>query len=613
MKQILISLLLTFLWSPAQALENRLQGHPSPYLAMHGQDPVAWQEWGPEAFELARREGRLLFVSVGYFACHWCHVMQQESYQDPEIAALLNGYFVPIKIDRELLPDIDQRLMDFAERTRGRGGWPLNVFLTPEGYPVLAVLYTPPERLQRQIRFLNEQWQSDPERINAIARQAQGALAEQIAEEQSSADGKVMSGDALRGDELRGAYVRRALSVADTLSGGFGDQAKFPSVPQLEALLSLYVQMPLGADYRQEIGRFLDITLERMSRLGLHDEIAGGFFRYTVDPGWHTPHYEKMLYDNAQLAALYARAAQYLDQEKWLQVAGSTLDFMLRDLGLSRDGALQGFATSLSAQDSEGLEGGGYLWSAEELDQILSPEQRTLAGELWAMQGEAQHEGHYLPLRVTDLDNYPAQAVAAVRQALLKARQKRAIPRDEKILVAWNAQVLRALSLYLKQKESATYRVAAKALFQSLTREVSDAGVEHLHSALDASAGRAALIDYALLARAVLDWAEVDPDKPDEEVIALSEALVRSAWAQFHADAGWRLSHDVLLQYGVARQAPPDGALPSAAAVLLETAQRLQDRGYLADLDDDVQQALQQARGWTAKHPFWAASFVPLM
>lgn len=623
MKKILTSLLLTLLWLPAHALDNRLDGNPSPYLAMHGQDPTAWQEWGPEAFDLARREGRLLFVSVGYFACHWCHVMQRESYQNPEIAALLNQHFVPIKIDRELLPDIDQRLMDFAERTRGRGGWPLNVFLTPEGYPVLALLYTPADRFLRQIQFLNQQWQRRPDQISDIAKQAQAALATQIAEEQATEDGKAMSRDA-----LRNAYVRRALSVADELSGGFGNQAKFPSAPQLDTLLSLYAEMGPDQHYREEIHDFLDTTLDRMSRLGLHDEIAGGFFRYTVDPDWHTPHYEKMLYDNAQLAAVYVRAAEVLAEPRWLKVAKSTLDFLLRELALSPGDATQGFAASLSALDKTGHEGGGYLWTPAELASLLTPEQQALAGALWGMQGKPEHDGRFLPRRVGDLADYPESAVAMLRERLFVARQQRALPRDNKILVAWNAQALRAFALYLKQHDSAPYRQAAQDLYGLLTRDIlaKPTGVDSLRNALDASGDRAALADYAYLARALLDWALLDwaevnqadirPGAKSEaklEAIRLSETLVRAAWAQFHSPEGWRLSHDALLNYGVARRVPPDGAMPSAAAVLMEAASRLLAQGRLQDLSEDLAQALEQARGWTGKHPFWGASFVPML
>src|SRR3989344_2511302 len=401
----------------APALTNQLKHHPSPYLAMHAADPVAWQDWGPAAVERARREGKPLFISVGYFSCHWCHVMQRESYRNPDIAAFLNRHFVPVKVDRELEAALDARLIEFAERTRGQGGWPLNVFVTPEGYPMYAALYLPPAEFKSVLERLQGLWARDRAGLERLARdEAKRAAA--------PAEMPVVAGDSRDGGgrATPGAvaenFVEQALAQADLIHGGFGDQSKFPSAPQLEALLVRAAAKP-----ELRLKEFLKLTLGHMADLGLYDHVGGGFFRYTVDPSWKAPHFEKMLYDNALLARVYLHAAKALREPRYQQIARATLDFMARDLR-APDGAL---IASLSAIDDKGGEGGYYLWSTDELTALLSEPETKMLRLAFGMQDAAPFEAGYLPLRsipVAEVAERLGMDTATAESVLSRALEK---------------------------------------------------------------------------------------------------------------------------------------------------------------------------------------------
>ncbi len=267
---------------------NELVGHPSPYLAMHAEDPVQWKSWGFEAVNEAKQKDKLMFISSGYFSCHWCHVMQRESYKNDTIAKLLNDAFVPIKVDRELEPVLDEQLIHFTQQTRGQGGWPLNVFVTPEGYPLLGVLYVPADQFKDLLIKLNLRWQEQRQALKQVAANAAYAINRRLQVEQRQTVSVELA-------ELEQRFLSQTMLLADELGGGFGQQNKFPSAPKLVALLKLY------AKYRDEqLKEFLLLTLHEMASKGLRDQLGGGFYRYTIDPGWRIPHFEKMLYDNAQ-------------------------------------------------------------------------------------------------------------------------------------------------------------------------------------------------------------------------------------------------------------------------------------------------------------------------
>ena len=573
----------------APALTNQLKHHPSPYLAMHAADPVAWQDWGPAAVERARREGKLLFVSVGYFSCHWCHVMQRESYRNPDIAAFLNRHFVPVKVDRELEAALDARLIEFAERTRGQGGWPLNVFVTPEGYPMYAALYLPPAEFKSVLERLQGLWAKDHAGLERLARdEAKRAAA--------PAEAPVATGN----------FVEQALAQADLIHGGFGDQSKFPSAPQLEALL-----VHVAARPEPRLKEFLKLTFDHMADLGLYDHVGGGFFRYTVDPSWKAPHFEKMLYDNALLARVYLHAAKALREPRYQQIARATLDFMARDLR-APDGAL---IASLSAIDDKGVEGGYYLWSTDELTALLSEPETKMLRLAFGMQDAAPFEAGYLPLRSIPvaevaerlgMDTATAESVLSrALEKLHRARVKRALPRDTKLLAGWNGLALAAFAEAARVTGETKYRDVAAGIRGYLMRALWDGKI--LKRAVDKgrAVGAVALEDYAYVTQGLLAWARLTGSTAD---YTQATSIARVAWQKFYTARGWRPDERSLIQAGDAESALADGPLPSPSAVLVEATLALAEKTGDATLAQQARTARDRARTAVQRDRFWQAS-----
>lgn len=574
---------------PGAPLSNQLREHPSPYLAMHGSDPVAWQDWSAEVLQRARTEHKPLFISSGYFACHWCHVMQGESYRNPEIAALLNRYFIPVKLDRELHPALDDHLIRFTEQTTGQAGWPLNVVLTPEGYPLIGLTYLPPERFRNVLEEMRNLWEEDPERLARLAREA--------AEELQAALKERLSTTPSDSADLADLLKAQALTLGDDLQGGFGRQARFPMEPQLGVLLELQAKKP---DSR--LAEFLRLTLDQIAARGLRDHLGGGFFRYTVDPDWQTPHFEKMLYTQAQLVPVYLRAAEVLGRESYQLVARETLDFALREMR-GREG---GFIASLSAVDDKGVEGGYYLWRDDDLERLLSPSERGLAEAVWGLSGPARFEGGWLPIPTQEsaaaadaLGIEPGEAgavLASARTKVLAARQQRNLPRDEKILAGWNGLMLSALSEGYRLLREPRYREAAETLRTYLVGRLWDGTRLYRARRGAGGLGEASLEDYAFVANGLMSWAEVTGAKADRE---LAIRLVKEAWRLFY-DRGWRLADRPLLPAMPAEAALADAPLPSPAAVVLE----LSLKSGEAELSGRAAGALELGRGPVSENPF---------
>ncbi len=573
----------------APALTNQLKHHPSPYLAMHAADPVAWQDWGPAAVERARREGKPLFISVGYFSCHWCHVMQRESYRNPDIAAFLNRHFVPVKVDRELEAALDARLIEFAERTRGQGGWPLNVFVTPEGYPMYAALYLPPAEFKSVLERLQGLWSKDRAGLERLARDEAKRAA-------VPAEAPVVTG----------SFVEQALTQADFIHGGFGDQSKFPSAPQLEALLARAAAKP-----EPRLQELLKLTFDHMADLGLYDHVGGGFFRYTVDPSWKTPHFEKMLYDNALLARAYLHAAKVLRTPRYEQVARATLDFMARELH-APDGAL---IASLSAVDDKDVEGGYYLWNADELTALLSEQETKVLRLAFGMQDAAPFEAGYLPLRslpmvevakrlgmdTTAVESVLSQAL----EKLHRARGKRALPRDTKLLAGWNGLALAAFAEAARVTGEAKYRDVAAGIHGYLMRALWDG--KTLKRAVDKgrAVGAVALEDYAYVTQGLLEWARLTDSTAD---YTQATGVARVAWQRFYDTRGWRLDERSLIQTAGAEPALADGPLPSPSAVLIEATLVLAEKTGDMTLARQARTARDLARTAVQRDRFWQAS-----
>jgi hypothetical protein len=419
---------------------NALAQETSPYLRQHAENPVDWLPWGPEALARARTRDVPLLVSIGYSACHWCHVMEHESFADPGVAALMNEQFVCIKVDREERPDIDALYMEAVQGMTGHGGWPLNVFLTPEQLPFYGGTYFPPQPRHgmpawtQVLQAVAEAWRTQAGEIRAGG--------ERIREQLGGAALLTPSQAPLEAAALDGA-VERLNESFDARHGGFGGAPKFPQAPIIEFLLgrALTKGSDAGADAQMALA-----TLRAMAAGGIHDQLGGGFHRYAVDATWTVPHFEKMLYDNALLARCYLHAYRLSGDERLAHVCRDTLDWALREM-LAPDG---GFYSALDA-DSEGVEGRFYVWTVAELERVLGGDADAAIAWLGASE-----EGNFQDLHrpepglnvLTDRGPRPdAQTRERIRARLLSARAARTRPGlDDKRLTSWNALMIAALA-----------------------------------------------------------------------------------------------------------------------------------------------------------------------
>lgn len=409
----------------------------SSYLLSHVDNPVDWWMWGPDAFEHARTSDRLIFLSVGYSACHWCHVMAHESFEDPSIAQQLNDNFVSIKVDREERPDVDALYMAATQLVSGQGGWPMSVFLLPDGKPFMAGTYYPPvDRVghvgfPRLLETVTDAWIHERERIVEQASQLHDALEREV----RFIDGLVPWHGAIDRAVAR-ERLRDELVARTDVEGGFGRAPKFPRPSYVDALLES------DDDDTQDVVRR---TLDSMSRRGIYDHLRGGFARYSVDDRWHIPHFEKMLSDQALLARSYLRAARARpDHDEWRLVALETLRFVLRDLALE-----DGFASSLDA-DANGVEGSHVTWTPDEVAEALAREgcESDLGATLsrWQISDPGEFEGRSIPMLGADEPFTTPPALERAADALRHARARRAQPsRDEKVILEWNAMLASAL------------------------------------------------------------------------------------------------------------------------------------------------------------------------
>jgi uncharacterized protein YyaL (SSP411 family) len=564
---------------------------------MHADDPVQWKTWGGDIVEKARQSGRLLFVSIGYFSCHWCHVMHGESYTDAGIAELLNDHFIPVKVDRELQPALDTELVHFVQLTRGYAGWPLNVLITPDGHPLLGFTYLPRQDFERLLRRVAERWSQDSEGLRQLAREAAAAIAatRPPPNEQPLTPAGVT--------HYNNAFVAQAMEAADPIAGGFGRDTKFAFAPQLRFLLELEARQD-----SKRLEEFLELTFTQMHRQGLRDQLGGGFFRYTTDREWQIPHFEKMLYDNALLAELYLDAAERYHQPVFAEVGRDTLDFMLRELR-SPDG---GFFSSLSAVDASGVEGGYYLWSTSQLRELLSPREMEIARLAWRLSGTPALEQGYLPVQAHSADQIATRLGVAIeevhtglessRNKLLRARAGRRVPVDSKILASWNGLALSALTAAAGLEGGERYALAARALRDYLVTELWD-GTELVRArGARGSIGTVSLEDYAFVARGLLAWAGFT-DKPEDYAVA--GAIVEQAWRRFYSTSGWQVSERAFLAADPREPVLSDTVLPSPSAVLVETTIRLSKRVPAPDvLGQDIRRALSAQSAGLAATPF---------
>ncbi|MHB1085020.1 MAG: thioredoxin domain-containing protein [Thiobacillus sp.] len=551
------TLLLTLLLpAPVWAadLVNRLANHPSPYLALHGHDPVAWQEWNADTIARAQRENKLLFVSVGYFACHWCHVMQRESYKNPQIAALLNRDFIPVKVDRELNSGLDDALQNFSARLTGASGWPLNAFVTPEGNPAFVLLYAPPDDFRKILTQLSSRWTFDKAGIRRLAMQAAQPLAQRPTSAPLTVD---------RTAHARQQFMAGVWQEADLLRGGFSQVRKFPMAPQLHALLEQQAQQPDA-----KLAEYLRLTFDQMAARGMRDHIGGGFFRYTVDPGWDTPHFEKMLYDNAHLVMLYLRAATVLQQPRYREIARSTLGFMQDEL-LDASG---GFYSSTSAVDDAGREGATYLWEPEELKRRLSSAAYAAARRVWQLDAARSFDEGYLPAEYRSPTADERKLLADAATILRPVRRARSLPKDDKLNAGLNGLALSAFSRAIQLDPA--FRQRADRLQHFLLARLAKEGRLMKAMAHGKVLPDAELEDYSYVVQGLLDHADATGNQQSR---IRAQQFAQTAWKLFWSDAGWKHEAKPLLATLQPEPALADGALYSPSDVLILASLRLRD------------------------------------
>jgi uncharacterized protein len=485
---------------------NRLAAETSPYLLQHKDNPVDWFAWGEEALETARTRDVPLLVSIGYSACHWCHVMEHESFEDPDIASVMNERFVCIKVDREERPDIDAICMEACQAMTGHGGWPLNAFLTPEKVPFYAGTYFPPEARQglpswRQVLLaVAEAWQNRREEIRQQSDRVVASLGATARIEPSS--------DPIR-EELLSRAVSNLNATFDRVNGGWGGAPKFPAASTIELLL---------ARGEREMSLF---TLRAMAQGGIYDQVGGGFSRYSVDARWTVPHFEKMLYDNALLARAYLHGWQASGNLRLREVCCETLDWALRELR----GPEGGFCSSLDA-DSEGVEGKYYVWRFDELRDVVGPSDAAAAVDYFGATewGNFEHGQNVLEAR-----GPVPERLLEIRAALFEARSRRVRPGlDDKRLTAWNALMITVLAESGAVLDRSDYVDAAVACASFLLSELRDADGHLLRTWKDGR-GRlnAYLEDHAFLLEALITLYEstFEP-RWYHEAVRLADAVI---------------------------------------------------------------------------------------
>jgi uncharacterized protein YyaL (SSP411 family) len=590
--------------------KNRLASESSPYLLQHQHNPVDWYPWGEEAFEKARKEDKPVFLSIGYSTCHWCHVMEKESFENEEIAALMNRDFVSIKVDREERPDLDNVYMTACQLTTQSGGWPLTVILTPEGNPFFAGTYFPPDDRSGRIGMrallprLAEIWKTRRAEVVEQANGLASAVQEALTTPPSGASAAALDGafsDSLL-EELRRRF--------DARTGGFSGAPKFPPHGPLQFLLAR-----ARAGRNPQVDAMLRKTLDEMQDGGIFDQVGGGFHRYSVDADWFVPHFEKMLYDNAQLLEIYAGAARVYGDPRYRETAERIVAWLEREMK-TPEGA---YASALDA-DSEGVEGKYYLWKATEIDTVLGAEAPSYRKE-FDIRAEGnlppqfeEGRGKNLPRRRESASPKAAGSFGPDQNRLEETRRRRPPPaRDDKVVTSWNALAISGLANASRDLEDprllALSRRIANALLSihlknGLLLHVSRDGQAKIEGFLD---------DYALFARALLDLSAASGEKKYEArarelALAMVKRFGDEKGGGFYQTAG--KGQRSLLE---SSKEFLDQVTPSPNAAAVEVLQRLNAAQPASAFDRAQRAALLAAAPYARSFPTAASSFAILV
>ncbi len=551
---------------------NRLIHETSPYLLQHAHNPVDWYPWGEEAFDKAKEENKPILLSIGYSACHWCHVMEKESFESEAIAALMNEHFVNIKVDREERPDLDEIYMNAVQMLTGRGGWPMTVFLTPERKPFFGGTYFPPEDrhgmpgFPKILQAVAQAYRDRPQDVQKSVEQILAAL-NRLTEISESAEPFFPDAIQKAADQLSPAY--------DPDYGGFGRAPKFPNAGVFDLFLRCYRS--------SKERRYLEMvthTLTKMAEGGIYDHLGGGFHRYSVDEKWLVPHFEKMLYDNAQLIRIYVDAFRITQDPIFRRVVEETLTYLLREM-LHSEG---GFYSTQDA-DSEGEEGRFFVWEYDEVIKILGEETGEIFSRIYDVSELGNFEGKnilhpilqpeqaakFFGKEIKEIENLIAEAKAK----LLQEREKRVKPfRDEKILTSWNGLMLSGLAEAYKTIGEERYRKAAERTVEFIFAQMFREGYL-LHTYRDGQAKLYGYLDdYAFLAGGLLDLYEATFDRSLlERAVHVTETMINEFWDDVEGGFFYTgKSHEQL----ISRTKPAfDGSVPSGNSIATQILLRI--------------------------------------
>ncbi len=550
---------------------NRLILEDSPYLLQHAHNPVDWYAWGPQAFAKAQQENKPIFLSIGYSTCHWCHVMEKESFENPLIARLLNKYFVAVKVDRERRPDVDATYMAAVMLMMGYGGWPMSSFLSPEGKTFYGDTYFPPAEFTQVLQEIHQLWQQNQSKFLTQADEIADAVATLSARQAKVATLEV---SAIHNG------LTRIMSAYDELNGGYSQAPKFPNEPLLYFLLN-----HVEHRFDQDVLNSLQHTLDAMLRGGIYDQIGGGFHRYSTDYQWLVPHFEKMLYNQANLSRTYLRGWKLTRNNAFKRVARSTLDYVLREMT-----ALGGGFYSATDADSEGHEGRFFLWTPAQIKAALNQDDAELALDLYDVSAKGNFEGRnilhlaetleaYAKNHQLDLDTL-VKRIARINRRLLETRQQRIPPAlDTKIITAWNGMMITALTQAGDMLNEADYLAAATRAAEFIWLHNRNVDGDLLRASLDGHASVAAnQEDYAYLAESFLTLFDVTGQYL---WLQRAEQLTDTMLAQFwdKNSGGFFLGSEKSALVAMGRiKNSSDGAMSSGNSVALHVLQKLSRR-----------------------------------
>jgi uncharacterized protein YyaL (SSP411 family) len=559
--------------SDAVALHNRLLSEKSPYLLQHAHNPVHWHPWSEEAFEAAKKEDKPVFLSIGYSTCHWCHVMAHESFENPEVAALMNQSFICIKVDREERPDIDQMYMTVAQAMNGRGGWPLTIIMTPDKKPFFAATYIPrtgrfgQAGMMEIIPKIKELWDSDRDELLCSAQKILDYL--------KQGKGRTTGAMDLDASFLDKGYMGLS-SIYDLQNGGFGTAPKFPTPHNLFFLLRYWKRTGDG-----QALHMVESTLQAMRMGGIYDHVGFGFHRYSTDAQWFVPHFEKMLYDQSLIAMAYTETYQATGKEEYARAAREILDYVLRDM-TDPEG---GFYSAQDA-DSEGEEGKFYCWTAEELKEALDKEAFKLLIRLFDVHDKGNFEKGRNILRLISRPDDAASILKIgeqelydrlekIRSRLFEVRENRVHPfKDDKILTDWNGLMIASLAKAAQALHDQRYEMAAKKAADFILEKMQTPEGRLLHRYRGEAGISAHLDDYAFLIWGLIDLYEtVFEVRYLKAALQLNQVMMSHFWDNdqgglfFSADDG----ESLLLR----RKEFYDGAIPSGNSIAMQNLLRL--------------------------------------